>query len=62
MYNYKCLQKLLEDNTFDIRHLIEYYISYVSVFYCIDIDEHDDKLDTLINDLQDYVYKKVKEN
>lgn len=60
MVNYICLRNLLDDNDFDLEHIIDYYISYISVFYCIDVDL-DDELQSKIDDLQYCINLKIKE-
>ena len=59
MVNYICLRNLLEDNDFDLKHIIEYYISYISIFYCNEID-FDDELKSKIDDLQECINNKVR--
>lgn len=58
MSNYKCLCELLNDNNLNLEHLIEYYISYISIFYGKDV-EYDDMLQTKVNDLQEYINRKI---
>lgn len=60
MINYVCLRNLLDDNNFDLEHIIDYYISYISVFYCVDVDL-DDELQSKIDDLQYCINLKIKE-
>lgn len=58
MINYVCLRNLLNDNCFDLEHIIEYYISYISVFYCTDID-FDDELQSKIIELKKCINDKI---
>lgn len=59
MVNYICLRNLLDDNEFNLEHIIDYYISYISVFYCVDVDL-DDELQSKIDDLQQCINIKMK--
>lgn len=58
MKNYKCLSTLLNDNNFDLQHIIDYYVSYISVFYCCDV-EMNDELKDKVNDIQLYIQKHI---
>ena len=61
MSNYKCLCELLHDNNLDLAHLVHYYVSYISVFYGIKIEE-DPILKNKTQELQEYINGKIGEN
>lgn len=58
MSNYKCLCELLNDNNLNLKHLVEYYISYISIFYGKDVD-YDDILQNKVDELQEYINGKI---
>ena len=59
MYNYECLQSLLKDNDLNISQLINYYISYISIFYGIKI--YDEIIKEKVEDLEEYIKGKIGE-
>lgn len=59
MSNKKCICELLDNNDFDLVHLIEYYVSYISIFYGTNI--LDDVLNNKINDINEYIERKIGE-
>lgn len=59
MSNYKCLCELLKDNDLDLEHLIMYYVSYIFIFYEINI--LDEELKNKIKDIQAYIDGKIGE-
>lgn len=59
MYNEKCLLTLLNDNSFDLPHIVKYYISYISVFYCKNINVDESILNNKIDDLENYIIESV---
>ena len=58
MYNNKYLFELFSDKNFDIKNILDYYIEYISVFYCIDIT-NDSELNNKIDNLESYINRKV---
>lgn len=58
MYNNKYLFELFSDKNFDIKNILDYYIEYISVFYCIDIT-NDSKLNNKIDNLESYINRMV---
>lgn len=57
MHNYKCIKELLDSNDLSFTGLVRYYISYISVFYCIDL--YDEELENKLSDLDDYIKRKI---
>lgn len=54
MWHYKCFSDLLDSDELSLEHLIDYYISCISVFYCINI-EQDDVLKNKLDDVKDHI-------
>lgn len=61
MYNYICLTSLLKDNDLNFKNLVNYYISYISIFNCTNVDVNDSVLNDKITDLENYINRKVSE-